>query len=314
MKLPSLLLVLCILSFFVCPAAQADCDQPRTPLTTKEKAYYAGKFPVLRTAVAKPPAGWRYTDESQSKLAPGYTDYMPAYNCGPSQYFLALGIDYERPMTQADADQEMTIMQAKPDPAKQKKVDALMAQQQGLMQKMMAAAQKQDYKAMDALGKQNDALGKQLQAAQADMNASGGGAVDAIQRDRKANLAITINSAAGDVACYGNPKPLQVPGGVGYACEAPATYSSPGEILHPARGRIVVVFGQTEVKQYPWSRRDALDKEIHDHYVDITFHLDDSHRPVVQNLEVNVEADDLARAQSLFRQMDLKPLGALVGH
>ncbi|HEU5398305.1 MAG TPA: hypothetical protein VFV77_03425, partial [Gammaproteobacteria bacterium] len=294
--------------------AHADCDQPRTPLTAKEKVYYAAKFPVLRAAVPKPPAGWQYTDESRSELAPDYTDYMPSYNCGPSQYYLSLGIDYERPMTQADADKMTAAMQAKPDPAKQKNVDALMAEQQALMQKMMAAAQKQDYKAMDALGKQNDALGKQLQAAQADMNAGSAAAMDALQRDRKANVNIMINSAAGDVTCYGSPKPLQVPGGVGYACEAPTTYSSPGEVLDPARGSIVVVFGQTEVKQYPWSWRDARDKETQDRYVQIKFHLDGSHRMVVQNLEVSIESDNLARAESLFKQMNFKPLAALMGH
>lgn len=310
----SLLVLVSIAGVLSTTVARADCDQPRTPLTAKEQAYYAAKFPVLRAAIPQPPAGWQYSDGSKDKLAPEYRDYMPEYNCGPSNYYLSLGIDYERPMSQEDSDKEMAAMQAPPDPAKQKKVDDLMAQEQALMQKVGEAAQKQDYKAMEALGKQNDALGKQMQAAQADMNAGSHATIEAIQRDRKANLSISINGAAGSATCYGSPKALQVPGAAAYACEAPATYSSPGEQLDPARGRIVVVFGQTEVKQYGWSRKDAQDKETQDRYVDIGFKLDDSHVPVVQNLVVNIEADDLARAESIYRQMNLKPLAALIKH
>lgn len=50
-------------------------------------------------------------------------------------------------------------MQAMPS-TMQKTMYAHKAQQQARMLKMVAAAQKQDYKAMDSLGKQNDALGK----------------------------------------------------------------------------------------------------------------------------------------------------------
>ena len=309
-----LLTLLSIAGFSMANAARADCDQPQVPLTAKEQAYYDAKFPVLRAAIPKPPAGWQYSDESKDKLAPEYRDYMPEYNCGPSNYYLGLGIDYERPISQAEMDQEVAAMQAKPDPAKQKNVDALMAQQQALMQKMMAAAQKQDYKAMDALGKQNDALGKQLQAAQADANGGSHSTIEAIQRDRKANVSISINDASGSASCFGNPKALQVPGAIAYECQNPTDYSSPGEVLDPARGRIVVVFGPAQVKQYDWTRKDAQDKETPDRYVDITFKLDDSHTPVVQNLVVNIEGDDLARAESLYKQMNLKPLAALIKH
>ena len=314
MRKQSILVILCVLSFFAANAARADCDQQQAPLTAKEKAYYSGKFPVLRAAIPKPPAGWQYDDDSQAKLAPDYQDYMPEYNCGPSNYYISLDIGYERPMSQADSDKEMAAIQAPPDPAKQKKVDALMAQEQVLMQKIVDAAQKQDTKAMDALGKQNDELNKQLQAAQADMNSGSRTTLDAMQRDRKATVRIAINDGAGDVSCYGNPKPLQVPGATAYSCENPATYSSPGEQLDPPAGHIVVVFGKATVDAEDWERQDATGKEIKDRSVDIKTPLD---RPVgvgVQLVIVDVKGDDLARAQSLYKQMNLSPLGALVKH
>jgi len=305
--------VLLMLLCFSAGVAHADCDQPITKLTAKEKAYYSSHFPVLRAAIPKPPAGWQYSDEAAAKLAPDYKDYMPDYNCGPSNYYLDIGIDYERPMTQADSDKEMQAMQAKPDPAKQKKLDDLMAQEQALMEKTMAAAQKQDYKTVDALGKQGDALNKQISAVQQDMNSGSRATIDAVQWDRKATAHISINNAGG-ATCYGNPKPLQVPGAIAYECGAPATYSSPGEVLDPARGHVVVIYCKATVQQYEWTRQDAQGKQVADHYVDIKCQMDDDHAMVVQNLMVDVEGDDLARAESLYKQMDLKPLAALVKH
>jgi hypothetical protein len=308
----SILVVLAMHACLVATSAFADCDQPITKLTPKEKAYYNSHFPVLRAAIPKPPAGWQYSDEAKTKLAPDYKDYLPEFNCGPSNYYLDLGIDYERPMTQADSDKEMQAMQAKPDPAKQKKLDDLMAQEQALMQKTMDAAQKQDYKTVDALGKQGDTLNKQISAVQQDMNAGSRATVDAVQWDRKATVHISINDASGDATCYGNPKPLQVPGAIAYECGAPATYSSPGEALDPASGHVVVVYGKATVQQYEWTRQDAQGKQVTDHYVDIKCQLDDSHAMVVQNLVVDVAGDDLARAQSLYKQMNLAPLAALI--
>jgi hypothetical protein len=137
--------------------------------------------------------------------------------------------------------------------------------------------------------------------------------VGAAQKDREAKLRLAINDAAGDVTCYGNPTFLKVPGAVAYACENPATYSSPGEILDNPKGRVVVVFGkgaEADVEEWVW--KDASDKEHKDHFVSIRMPLDQTIAIGVQYVLVNVEGDDLARAQSLYTRMNLKPLAALV--
>lgn len=291
----------------------ADCIPQKMPLNAQEKAFFS-KFTVLRAAVPKPPAGWQYSDDSRDVLASGYK-YMPASECEVSSYYIGLNVGYERPMTQADTQKMEQAAQAQPDPAKQKKLEQLLAQQQALMQKSMAAAQKQDYKAVDALGKQGDALNAQISQVQQEMNAPGQAAMDAIQRDRSAKVSLAVNDAAGDVTCYGSPKPLTVPGAVAYACEAPATYSSPGEQLDPAKGRIVVVFGKGAVVQsYDWSRQDNQGHEHKDSYVDIKMPMDPTIAIGVQYVTVNIEGDDLARAQSLYKQMNLAPLAALATH
>jgi len=305
-------LVLFLLLCLSANLAHADCDATITPVTAKEKAFYSSKFPALRAALPKPPAGWQYDDDAKNKLAPGYKDYIPSQNCGPSIYYIGLGIDYERPMSQAEQDAEVAAMQAPPDPAKQKQLEAIMAKQQALIQQVMAASQKQDTKAMDALSKQSDALGNQMQALQQDMNSAGQAKVAAIEWDRKANVSIRVNDNAGDVTCYGSPKALPVPGAVAYQCWAPATYSSPGEVLDPARGRVVVVFGNASVKQYDWDRRDAHDKQIKDSYVQIKFDTNNDDSMRVHNVVLDVSGDDLARAQSLYSQIDVKPLAALM--
>ena len=292
--------------------AHADCDGPITPVTAKEKAFYTSHFPALRAAVPKPPKGWQYKEDSKQELAPGYKDYIPTHNCGASLYYIGLDIRYQRPMSQADADAETAAMQAAPDPDKQKKLDALMAQEQALMQKFGEAAQKQDTQAMAALGKQNDALTAQITAAQQDMNSGSKSKIDAIQWDRDAEVHVSLNDGSGDVTCYGSPKAIQVPGAIAYQCGAPADYSSPGEVLDPARGHVVVVFGKASAKLFDWNRKDADMKDIKDSYVQISFETNGDHSLSVHNLVVDVSGDDLARAQSLFSQMDLKPLATLI--
>jgi len=313
-----------ILPLFVCiallPAATAhaegggDCSSKQFPLKPEEKAFFS-KFTVLRAAVPKPPKGWQYSDDSKEVLAKDYR-YLPASECDISSYSIGLDVGYSRPMSQADMNKVSAAMQAKPDPAKQKKLDARMAQQQALMQKMVAAAQKQDAKTMDSLSKQNDALTAQINATQQDMNAGSSAAVASAQKDREAKVRLSINDASGDVTCYGNPQFLKVPGAVAYACENPATYSSPGEVLDNPRGRVVVVFGkgvQADVEEWTW--KDTNDKEHKDHYVSIRTPLDPAVAIGVQYVVVNVEGDDLARAQSLYKQINLKPLAALIpGH
>lgn len=315
MKRVVLPLFVCIAFLFAGAAhaegENADCSPKQFPLKPEEKAFFS-RFTVLRAAVPKPPAGWQYSDDSKEVLAKDYK-YLPASECDISNYYIGLDVGYSRPMSQAEMDKVGAAMQAKPDPAKQKKLDGLIAQQQALMQKMVAAAQKQDAKTMDALGKQNDALNAQIQATQRDMNAGSSAAMASAQRDREAKVHFAINDAAGDVTCYGNPQFLKVPGAIAYACENPATYSSPGEILDNPRGRVVVVFGKgAEADVEEWTWRDSSDKEHKDHYVSIRTPLDPAVAIGVQYVIVSVEGDDLARAQSLYKQMNLKPLAALV--
>jgi len=302
-----------LISCFAAPAVYADgcVEGVQKPLTAKEKSFYT-VFKTLRAAVPAPSAGWQYGADSHDVLAPDY-DATPAYTCGPDNYFVGINVSYERPMTDAEGQQELQIMQAKPDPAKQKKVDALIAKQQAVMQQIMTAAQKQDYKAMDSLGKQNDDLSKQIQAAQEEANASNKAALDKLQFDRKATLSIGINDASG-ADCYGSPKPLQVPGAVAYECEAPATYSSPGNPLDPVHGSIVVVYGKSTVETADWDRKDDQGTEHKDSSVILRSRVEQGTDPKVQNLVIKIAGDDLARAQAIFKQMNLKPLAALLQH
>ncbi|HEV2114043.1 MAG TPA: hypothetical protein VGR50_07815 [Terriglobales bacterium] len=307
------LTLLCIAGFATANTARAEgCDSTPVPLSEQEKAFYS-TFSTLRSTIPQPPTSWQVNERSQDKLAQDY-EYMPENRCPGSNYYIGLGIAYERPISQAEMDAEVAAMQTKPDPAKQKKLDELAQQRMALVQKAMEAAQKQDYKTVDSLGKQGDALDKQMTALQQDMNSGRQATIDAIQRDRKAQVDISINSAAGGVSCYGSPKALQVPGAVAYECAAPATFSSPGNPLDPPKGRIVVVYGPAEVKQSDWSRKDAEGKQVKDSYVSIKTSADAGRYPEPTVVVVDVSGDDLARAESLYKQMDLKPLAALVKH
>ena len=308
------LILICLTGFLAASLAHAEgCEegQQHAP-NAKEQAYYGSNFKTLRAALPKPPAGWQYSDADKEKLGPDYTD-VPEYLCGDSQsYYIGLDMGYERPTSQADMDKMQQAMQAKPDPAKQKELDGLMAQQQDLIQKSMAAAQKQDYKAVDALGKQGDALNAKMAKVQQEMNAGQAAAMEALQHDRQAKVRIAINDA-GDADCYGSPKAIIVPGAVAYQCENPATFSSPGNQLDAPKGRIVVVFGKgVKVETADWSRKDAEGQEHQDSSVIIRYTVQQGSMPAVQFVTVDVEGDDLARAMSLYKQMNLAPLAALI--
>ncbi|HSN17416.1 MAG TPA: hypothetical protein VLV87_04325 [Gammaproteobacteria bacterium] len=293
--------------------AHAECAEgPQRAPNAKETAYYSSHFKVLRAVLPKPPAGWQYSAADKEKLDPGYTD-VPEYLCGETQdYYIGLDMGYERPTTKADAEKMQQAMQMQPDPAKQKELDGLLAQEQALIEKSTAAAQKQDYRAMDAIGKQSDALNAKISKLQAEMNAPQTDAMNALQRDRQAKVRIAINDA-GDATCYGSPKPIAVPGAVAYQCEAPATFSSPGNQLDAARGRIVVVFGKgVQVAKDDWSRTDDKGQKHDDSGVILKYQRQAGTSPVVQFVTVDVEGDDLNRAMSLYKQMDLAPLAALV--
>ena len=313
MKRTVLMLVLLATGLFTAAAFAEGCEEGQQhPPSAKEKAYYASNFKVLRAALPKPPAGWQYSDADKEKLDPGYTD-VPEWLCGDKQsYYIGLDMGYERPVNEADQAKLDAAMQAKPDPAKQKELEGLLAQQQALIQRQVAAAQKQDYKAMDAIGKESDALNAKLSKVQDEMNAGQNAAMTALQWDREAKVRIAINDA-GDVTCYGSPKPLQIPGGVAYQCGSPATFSSPGNQLDPAKGRIVVVFGKgVQPQTSSWERQDDKGQEHKDSYVILKYTSPYGSVPAVQYVTVDVEGDDLARAQSLFKQMNLAPLAALV--
>jgi hypothetical protein len=300
-------------SLFAVGAFAEGCEGQQRAPTVKEKAFYTGNFKTLRAALPKPPAGWQYSDADKQKLDPAYTD-VPDYICSDYvSYYIGLDMDYTRPMSDADSQKEMQAMQAKPDPAQRKKLDGLLAQQQALMQKSLAAAQKQDYNTMQALGKQGDALNAQITQTQLDMNAGQKAALDAVQRDRTAKVRIAINDAGG-ANCYGNPKPIQVKGAIAYECENPATYSSPGNQLDAPRGRILVIYGAATVRNDDdWERKDDKGQQHKDSAVIIDTQVDQKSM-VVQSVIVNIEGDDLARAQSLYKQMNLAPLAALLKH
>lgn len=307
------LLLLIILSLASGLAHAEGCEEGQQhPPSAKEKAYYAGDFKVLRAALPKPPAGWQYSDADKEKLDPGYTD-VPEWLCGTTQnYYIGLDMGYERPVSETDQAKLEAAMQAKPDPAKQKELEGLMAQQQALIGKSVAAAQKQDYKTMDALGKESDALNARISKVQDEMNARQNAAMSELQWDREAKVRIAINGA-GDATCYGDPKPLQIPGAVAYQCGSPATFSSPGNQLDPAKGHVVVVFGKGVQPQIEsWDRQDDKGQEHKDSYVILKYESQQGTTPVVQFVTIDVEGDDLARAQSLFKQMNLAPLAALI--
>lgn len=314
MRRIALLVVLIAAGLSASTAFAEGCEEGQQhPPSAKEKAYYSGNFKLLRAALPKPPAGWQYSDADKEKLDPGFTD-VPEWLCGSLQnYYIGLDMGYERPTTEADQAKLDAAMQAQPDPAKQKQLEKLMAQQQDLVQKSVAAAQKQDYKAMDALGKQSDALNAKLSQVQTEMNAKQTAAMAELQWDREAKVRIAINDAAGDTTCYGDPKPLQIAGAVAYQCGSPATFSSPGNQLDPAKGRIVVVYGKgVQVQTDSWDRQDDQGQEHKDSYVILKYQTQQGTTPVIQYVTIDVEGDDLARAQSLFKQMNLAPLAALV--
>lgn len=309
-----LLSLICLVGFSAVSVAHAEgCEEGQQhPPSAKEKTYYIGNFKVLRATLPKPPPGWQYSDADKEKLDPGFTD-VPEWLCGTTQnYYIGLDMGYERPTTEADQAKLDAAMQAKPDPTKQKELEGLMAQQQALIEKSVAAAQKQDYKVMDALGKQSDALNAKISAVQEEMNAKQNAAMTELQWDREAKVRIAINDA-GDITCYGSPKPLQVTGAVAYQCGSPATFSSPGNQLDPAKGHVVVVFGKdVQARTDSWDRQDDKGQEHKDSYVILKYTSQSGTTPVVQYVSVDVEGDDLARAQSLFKQMNLAPLAALI--
>lgn len=309
-----ILAIFFVLALFSTTVARAEgCEEgQQRPPTAAEKTFYA-KFTALRTAAPKPAAGWEYDQDSQEKMAPDYS-YLPDYLCGTSNYYISVSLTYQRPMSQADSDKEMAAMQATPDPAKQKKVDALTAQEQAIMQKMMEAAQKQDYNGMTALGKQNDAIGKQLAAAQKDANSSSRATMEAIQADRSAKADISINNQ-GDYACYGSPKALKVAGATAaYSCAAPATFDSDGNQVDPARAEVMVVFGKYSVQSYDWERTAADGKQVKDSYVQMKPEWDDKAGMKVQNLGVDLEGDNQARAEALYKVTNLASLQKLLQH
>lgn len=303
------LTLICLAGLCAASAAQAEgCPEGEAiALTAPQKAFYE-KFQQLRAALPKPEAGWQYDTNTQEKMAPGYKDYMPAHTCFMNGYYLDVTAGYTRPMSEADTAKEQQVIQGKPDPAKQKRLDDIMAQEQALVPQLMAAAQKGDTKAMDALNKQTDALNKQMTQAQIDLNSGKQASMDAIEADRSASVSIGLNNPD-SLDCYGAPKPVQVTGGTAFSCEHPITYSSPGNPLDKPQGRIVLIFGKSTLENdSDWDRQDINGKHTKDTAVIIRPQLDQPVALGVHNLTVVVTADNLARAQSLFKRLDLAAL------
>ncbi|HEX4299512.1 MAG TPA: hypothetical protein VH327_01445 [Gammaproteobacteria bacterium] len=313
MRRQSMLLALLALTCLMASAAHADgCPEGEAiPLSKPEKAFYE-KFQQLRAALPKPEAGWQYDKNTQEMMAPDYKDYLPAYTCFVNNYYLDVSAGYTRPMSEADSAKEQQVIQGKPDPAKQKKLDDLMAQERALMPQLMAAAQKGDTKTMDALNKQTDALNKQMTQAQIDANSGKQGAMDTIEADRSATVSIGLNNPD-SLDCYGDPKPVQVSGGTAFSCEHPITYSSPGNPLDKPEGRVVLIYGKsTQDKDDDWDRQDIEGKHTKDTAMIIRPQLDNPVALGVHNLTVVVSADNLARAQSLFKQLNLAALQKMI--
>jgi hypothetical protein len=313
MRRQSLFLTLLVLTCLLASTARAEgCPEGEAiALTAPQKAYYE-KFQQLRAALPKPEAGWQYDKNTQEMMAPGYKDYLPAYTCFVNNYYLDVTAGYTRPMNDADTAKEQQVIQGKPDPAKQKKLDDLMAQEQALVPQLMAAAQKGDSKAMDALGKQSDALNKQINQAQIDASSGKMGAMAAVEADRTASVSIGLDNSD-SLDCYGSPKPVQVSGGIAYSCEHPITYSSPGNPLDKPEGRVVLIFGKSTLdKDDDWDRQDINGKHTKDTAVIIRPQLDQPVTLGVHNLTVVVSADNLARAQALFKQLNLAALQKMV--
>ncbi len=309
MRSRALFLTLLALTCLMASTVRADgCPEGEAiPLTAPQKAYY-GKFLQLRAAVPKPEAGWQFAKDSQEVMAPDYKDYMPTYTCFMNNYYIDIEANYTRPMSDADMAKEQQVMQSKPDPAKDKKLNDLMAQEQAQMPQIMAAAQKGDTKTMDALSKQSDAINKQITQAQIDANSGKQGAMDSVEADRTASVSLGLNNPD-SLDCYGVPKPMQISGGTAFSCEHPITYSSPGNPLDKPQGRIVLIFGKANVdKDDDWDRQDINGKHTKDTAVIIRPQLDQPVTLAVHNLTVVVTADNLARAQSLFKQLNLAAL------
>lgn len=306
------LLALTCLMVSTAYAEGAGCEEgDAIPLTAPQKTFY-GKFLQLRAALPKPETGWKYSKNTQEVMAPNYKDYVPAFTCNISNYYLHADASYDRPMSDADTNQEMQAMQGKPDPAKQKKLNDLMAQEQALIPKVMAAAQKNDTAAVDALNKQADALNKQLTLAQVDAQSGQQSAMASIEADRHATVTISLNNSS-SLDCYGSPKPVQVSGAVAYSCEHPITYSSPGNPLDKPEGKIVLIFGKSTLdKDDDWERQDATGNHTRDTAMIIRPQLDSPVTMAVHNLTIEVSADNLARAQSIFKLLNLAALQKMV--
>jgi len=313
MRRQSMLVTLLALTCLMASTARAEgCPEgDAIPLTAQQKTFY-GKFLQLRAAVPKPEAGWQYGKNTQELMALDYKDYLPAYTCFMNNYYISVDADYTRPLSDADMAKEQQVMQGKPDPAKQKKLDDLMAQEQALMPQLMAAAQKGDTKTMDALGKQSDAINKQITQTQIDANSGRQGAMGSIEADRTASVSIGLNNPD-SLDCYGAPKPVQVQGGTAFSCEHPITYSSPGNPLDKPEGRIVLIFGKSTLdKDDDWDRQDINGKHTKDTAVIIRPQLDQPVSLGVHNITVVVTADNLARAQAIFKRLDLAALQKMI--
>lgn len=308
----AMILACLALGLFAVGAARADdCTPEKNPLNGQEKAWFS-QFTKLRAAAPKAPAGWQLTDDSQALFAEDY-QYLPASECDVSSYSVGVDVGYRRPVTQADAQQEMQLMQAPPDPKLKAEQDQLVQQQQDLMQKSMAAAQKQDYASMDKLGKQMDALNKKQKGLQNAMNAKSKTGMASIERDREAKVSLRLNNGE-DEHCYGNPAPMQVAGGVAWSCYNPGTFDSEGNAVDKPTARIVVAFGKALAKsptQFDWT--DAAGKPHQDQEVEIAATLDNTLPPMTaENLFVVIESDNPERAQGLFKAMNFEPLRKLV--
>jgi len=299
-------------SFFLLQLALADgegCAKYR-PLNSDEKAWF-GQFTILRSAVPTAPAGWELSDSSREYMAPGYGG-IPEKVCSASpNYNLGINIYYQKKHNAADDATINRVAQMKPDPAKKAQIDRLIAQQTELAGRLGAAAVKQDLAEVDKLNAQLEPLNEQIKRSMDEMYAPQTQAIAVLEQDRNANVRITTNSTGSN--CFGHPEVVDVPGAVAWRCAHENNYHvGSTDILDHARARMIVVFGQVDVRLDPWARRNREGQETADQSVTLNAMVDNKRPNKVQNLVVEIESDNPQRVATLYKGMKLDGLRTLL--
>jgi len=285
-----------------------DCTY--RPLTAEEKTFY-GRFAVLRAALPRPAAGWRFHDSSETLLAPGYTG-IPEKTCQEDlEPSLSEGFYYERIPSEADQVILDRAVEQAPDPAKLAEIETINQHIATLTEQVMAAVGQGDMATVDRLNEEMDGLSQRMQKIYEQLYAPQVAAMAELNRDREAKVTITVNGQHAD--CNGQPRAETIEGGLLYRCAYDNGYSSSGDILDPASARIVMVLGTATVRTQEWPRLDSAQREFTDQMLSITVGYDHKRPLVVQNILVVIDSDNAERVEQLYKGMATGKLAALVG-